>query len=406
MQQLNSNDHYVEAVAHRHCIPVRDAYLLAAVVQDPEYVHLLGEHVFASQYAREFFVQYKHNGLSGIAACGGAKLYADLIVTYVPLVREVVISYALDSYAHNVGNELLINLSKRLSDGGIKIEELRDVLVDYMSKLSSIGNSNRAQHLQKVFQEAIEYSKRKKNVRVPYAKLSEYVDRLSNDLVVIGARTSVGKTSFALDLSRRMARDGIGVYIVTLEMDRYSIAARLVSSITKKPYMEVINSVSEYDIDRLKEFNIYIQDAAQAVSENIPIYFSEAQSLGCDVLVLDYLQLLYSRKRTERRDLEIAYTSALMRDSVKRYNISAIALAQLNRLVEARNDKKPRLSDLRDSGSIEMDADVVLLLSREDDRVNVQVAKNRNGRVGEFILYFNKDTMCFDELPEPSWANA
>jgi replicative DNA helicase len=72
--------------------------------------------------------------------------------------------------------------------------------------------------------------------------------------------------------------------------------------------------------------------------------------------------------------------------------------------VEARNDKKPRLSDLRDSGSIEMDADVVLLLSREEDKVNVQVAKNRNGRVGEFILYFNKDTMCFDELPEPTWT--
>jgi replicative DNA helicase len=404
MQQVNPSEHYVETVAHRHSLPVRDAYLLAAVVQDAEYVHLLSEQVFASQYAREFFVQYKHNGLSGIAACGGAKLYADLIVTYVPLMREIVISYALDSYANNVGNELLLDLSNRLN-GGINLEELRDVLVDYMSKLSSIGNGNRAQHLQKVFQEAIEYSKRRKDVRMPYAKLSEYVDRLSNDLVIIGARTSVGKTSFALDLSRRMARDGIGVYIVTLEMDRYSIAARLVSSITKKPYREVVDSVSEYDIDRLKEFNIYIQDAAQAVSENIPIYFAEAQSLGCDVLVLDYLQLLYSRKRTERRDLEIAYTSALMRDSVKRYNISAIALAQLNRLVEARNDKKPRLSDLRDSGSIEMDADVVLLLSREEDKVNVQVAKNRNGRVGEFILYFNKDTMCFDELPEPSWTS-
>jgi replicative DNA helicase len=239
-----------------------------------------------------------------------------------------------------------------------------------------------------------------------------------SDLIIIAARPSIGKTSYALNLAQHAAthQPRKTVAIFSLEMAGEQIVQRLIANLTgidgQKLRLGQLND-DEYDrmteaIGRLSEAPIYIDDTPAASPNEIR---SKSRRLyaerGLDMIIIDYLQLMRSTGRVENRVQEIAQISRSLKALARELKVPVIALSQLSRAVESRPDKRPQLSDLRESGSIEQDADVVMFLFREDaydratERPNIMeiiVAKHRNGPTGSVELYFNRAQSRFADL--------
>jgi len=241
---------------------------------------------------------------------------------------------------------------------------------------------------------------------------------------VIAARPAMGKSAFALEIAKRVASTGIVVGVMSLEMSAQSLAMRLLTS-------EVGIDATELRKGKINDEQMdNVVKKAEELS-NIPIVFDDnsfvtPQSLrakahvfakrhGVGMLIIDYLQLLSGNNESRERD--IAEASRMCKVIAKELNIPVIALAQLNRGVEQRIDKRPMLSDLRESGAIEQDADAVLMLYRPEyydqnvygerdpdeyrgsstkDICEVLVVKNRNGDIGSIRQVFRKNLMKFE----------
>ncbi len=243
-----------------------------------------------------------------------------------------------------------------------------------------------------------------------------------SDLIIVAARPSMGKTAFALSAARNAAVEhGVPIAIFSLEMSTNQLVTRLIcaearinahSVRTGKFKAEDGPKISR-TAHKLSKAPIYIDDTpAQTVLE----IRAKARRLKAEknigLIIIDYLQLMSSSARMESREREISTISRSLKALAKELNIPVIALSQLNRAVESRSDKRPMLSDLRESGSIEQDADVVIFLNRpevyqimQDSEGNstegiaeVIVGKQRNGPVGEIKLLFVKEYARFENL--------
>lgn len=237
-----------------------------------------------------------------------------------------------------------------------------------------------------------------------------------SDLVILAARPSVGKTAFALGMAYGAAvLHGKTVGIFSLEMSAEQLVQRLLSTETGVDSHRLrLGQIDDHEWDRisrafgrLAEAQIYIDDSpGMSVME----LRSKARRLqaerGLDLLVIDYLQLMQGR-RSENRVQEISEISRGLKGIARELNIPVIALSQLSRAVETRADHHPLLSDLRESGSIEQDADVVMFIYREEvyDQntenkgiAEISIAKHRNGPVGQINLRFFQKTARFADL--------
>ncbi len=238
-----------------------------------------------------------------------------------------------------------------------------------------------------------------------------------SDLIIIAARPAVGKSSLGLGLAYNAAvRTGHTVGLFVLEMSGEQIVQRLLSMETgvdshrlRLGYIDDSewNSVVRA-FGRLSEAPIYLDDSASA---NIMEVRSKARRLhaenGLDLLIIDYLQLMTSSRRTDNRVQEISEISRALKGLARELDIPVVALAQLSRAVESRQSHVPMLSDLRESGSIEQDADIVMFIYREDvydaetekkGIADLIVAKHRNGPVGTVHLRFFDRTARFADL--------
>ena len=240
----------------------------------------------------------------------------------------------------------------------------------------------------------------------------------ASDLIIIAGRPSIGKTSFALNIAQHAAthlpRKTIALF--SLEMAGEQIVQRLIANMTGIDGQRLrLGQVfdDEYDrmmeaIGRLSEAPIYIDDTPATSPNEIR---SKSRRLfaerGLDVIVIDYLQLIRTSARTENRVQEIANITRSLKALARELKVPLVALSQLSRAVESRPDKRPQLSDLRESGSIEQDADVVMFLYRDDaydkmtERPNIAeiiVAKHRNGPTGGVELHFNRAQSRFADL--------
>jgi len=250
-----------------------------------------------------------------------------------------------------------------------------------------------------------------------------------SDLVILAARPSIGKTSFALNLAIHAAvKEKVSVGVFSLEMSSDQLVDRMLSTQSGVNLWNLrtgnIASDSEDDdfqkigdaMGVLSEANVHIDDSATA---NIMEMRTMARRLqadkGLDILIIDYLQLMEGRgKNSDNRVQEISEISRGLKNLAKELNVPIIALSQLSRAVENRSPQIPKLSDLRESGSIEQDADVVMFLYREDRErpetenkniVEVIVSKHRNGPVGNVALYFDDKTTCFKNLEKHQSEN-
>ena len=240
-------------------------------------------------------------------------------------------------------------------------------------------------------------------------------------LIVVAARPAMGKTSFALNIAFNVAvHHDKKVGIFTMEMESEELIMRMLSSASEVSMEDMLKGygMNEKKIlritgvaDVLTEKEIYIDDNGsntildlRAKSRRL-----KAELDGLDLIIIDYMQLMSSKKVKENRQQEIADISRNLKILAKELKVPIIALSQLNRGLESREDKRPKLSDLRESGAIEQDADIVMFIYRDEvyyenseqqGVAEIIVGKNRHGAIGKIELFFRKEFTQFKDLQE------
>ncbi len=280
----------------------------------------------------------------------------------------------------------------------------------------------------KVFEDLTKRYERKELVTgVPtgYHKLDELTAGLQpSDLIIMAGRPSMGKTAFALNVAMRAAViHHVPTLFFSLEMSMDQLMQRLLCAWGKVDLRNLRRGfLNDEDWSRL-------YDAANHLS-SAPIFIDDTAALGTlemrarcrrlkgekdiGLVVVDYLQLMRPSKRTDSREQEISDISRNLKALAKELHVPVVALSQLNRKVEERSDKRPMLSDLRESGAIEQDADLIIFLYRDDvynkrddnpkrGTAEIIIGKQRNGPTGETTLAFLKESTAFEEL-EPGYV--
>lgn len=238
-----------------------------------------------------------------------------------------------------------------------------------------------------------------------------------SDLIIVAARPAMGKTALALNLAMRAAlMQGAPVGIFSLEMSEQQLVQRMISLWGKIPQEQLATGrLAPAEGKRFFETADLLGRAPIFINETPAISTLELRSQarrlkaehGLGLVVVDYLQLMRSTRRTDSRELEISDISRSLKALAKELSVPVLALSQLNRKLEERADKRPLLSDLRESGAIEQDADLVLFIYRDDvynknpDRQGIAeliIGKHRNGRTGTVELAFLPQYTAFEEL--------
>jgi replicative DNA helicase len=251
-----------------------------------------------------------------------------------------------------------------------------------------------------------------------------------SDLIIVAARPSVGKTSFALNIAEHAAvREKKTVGVFSLEMSKEQLVLRLLSSVANIDSSRLRSGfLEELDFARiapamndLSEAPVYIDDTPNITSMELRTKARRLQAeSGLDLVVVDYLQLMQATttNRDANRVQEVSEISRGLKALARELSIPVIALSQLSRQPEMRNTNEPRLSDLRESGAIEQDADLVVFLWREKEKpeqetegvdgevINVKLAKHRNGPTGDIQLWFKKSQTRFQSLAGQRYAEA
>lgn len=226
------------------------------------------------------------------------------------------------------------------------------------------------------------------------------------DLVILAARPSVGKTALALNIATNIARKGTPVAVFELEMDKQKIVQRIAHSLARISKEQVLtgNATAAEKMTQAAEdiakLPLHIIDRGGMTFAQIKAQcYRIKQHGGLGLIVVDYLGLIKTTQRKSgTREQEVAELSRSFKLLARELQCPVLLLCQLNRAVESRADAIPMLSDLRESGAIEQDADAVLLLYRDKDNdhiVNLCVAKNRNGETGIVPLYFRGEHFLF-----------
>ncbi len=251
------------------------------------------------------------------------------------------------------------------------------------------------------------------------------LDRLTagfqpSDLVVIAARPGMGKSSFMLSMVLHFAlKENVPLAIFSLEMSKEQLMLRMFSMLSGVPLQNIRQGfVKDEDWEKIvkaaleiSSSEIYIDDSPSLSTTELRIRSRKLkQEKGVGIIFVDYLQLLKTPYRHATRQEEVAEISRNLKALAKELEIPVIALAQLSRQVEQRADKRPQLADLRESGQIEQDADLIIFIHRteyykkrpmpeEEGVAEIIVAKQRQGPTGLIKLAFNKDTTAFEPLP-------
>lgn len=352
-----------------------------------------------------------------LTASGGASYLAELsneistaahALHYAKIVRELSLKRKLISLSSNLG-ELAFDESKEISDIVDEAEaqvfsiahershkeftQIKEVLTESFERIDELQHSG----------EGI------RGVATGFVDLDRVLAGLQkSNLVILAARPGIGKTAFALNIAHHVAvHDAKRIGFFSLEMSKEELIDRLL--------------ISQADIDawRLKTGKLDQQDFlklsdAMGVLAEAQIHIDDTPGLSIfemrtrarklmtqfplDLLVVDYLQLAHGRSK-DNRVQEVAEISQGLKNIARELRIPVLSLSQLSRAIESRGEKSPQLSDLRESGSIEQDADVVMFLYRKDDdireAVTLKIAKHRNGPLGEVELFFKGDRIKF-----------
>ncbi len=311
----------------------------------------------------------------------------------------------------------LINYSSKICEMSIKDDRnAEDIVNEAEAMILSVSNSFSKKEVFDSGELIEEFVKKGNLIRdnkgkafslsTGYIDLDKKINGLNkSDLIILAARPSMGKTAFALNLLLNVASQKKSVLLASLEMSAQQIFERIISVHSGIPLKKIINrdlNDSEWTslgITTGKIANMDIKISKQSTSiSNIRNIARKLKSEGeLDLIVIDYLQLMSSNVKVDNRQQEVSDISRGLKKLAVELNIPIIALSQLSRTVEARADKRPILSDLRESGAIEQDADIVAFLYRDEyynkDSVDKGIAeliigKHRNGEIGTVQFLF------------------
>lgn len=336
------------------------------------------------------------------------------VVYHAEIVREKAIARRL--------LETCLDVARRAYDNESEAKELLDEAERKIFEISGMDKSGDAVSIADVLQKTFEKIDRLREREGRLTGLAtEYYDfddmtggLQPGELVIIAARPSMGKTTFALNLTERVSNFGKGIAFFSLEMSNQQVIQNMLccraqidggamrkGRITDQQYKRL-----QEEAAKLYETPIFIDDTPGI---SITQLRAKARRLkqkhGVDMIVVDYLQLMTGGGRFESRQQEISAISRGLKSVARELSVPVLALSQLNRDVENRDDHRPRMSDLRESGAIEQDADVILLLHRDDyfnpteenrGLAQIIIAKQRNGPTGEVALRFFREFMRFE----------
>ena len=318
----------------------------------------------------------------------------------------------------------LIHLSSEITQDSFDEEkELREVIDTAESGIFSIsqGNTTRGfipikQSLASSFDRIDELHKKGEGLRGVKTGFSDLDSMLSgmqaSNLLILAARPGTGKTAMAMNIAQAIAvQEKIPIGIFSLEMSQEELVDRLlVGQADVDAWRLKTGKLSETDFTKLSEAMGQLAEAPIFIDDTPGITLSEMRTKArrlqlehnVGLLVVDYLQLVNPGRKAESRVQEVSIVSQALKNLARELKIPVLALSQLSRAVEHRGDAKPQLADLRESGAIEQDADVVMFLYRADPDatgsplpINLLVAKHRNGPTGEISLLFRGDRIKF-----------
>ncbi len=367
----------------------------------------------------------------------GGNSYITELINFVPTATHVL------SYARTVQKKRIL---RNLIEGGQEInsmgyneEEDVDVLLDQAEqKIFSIAQGSLTQNfvpvkntLEEAFERIDKLSKHQggfRGIATGFRDLDNILAGLQkSDLIILASRPSMGKSALALNFATNIAINSkLPVGVFSLEMSKDQVVDRLIATLSNVDLWKLrtgrLSSDGEdndfariqHTMGILSETPIYIDDAA---TSNILQMKAMARRLqaehGLGLIVVDYLQLMEPRNPTSNIVQQVSEISRSLKGLARELNVPVLALSQLSRAVEHRTPQIPRLADLRESGSLEQDADVVLFIYREDryredtTRKNIAdiiIAKHRNGPVGKAELYFDDQRVCFRNLEKEEYA--
>ena len=367
------------------------------------------------------------NDTSQLESAGGASYLASL-TSVVPVTANI------SSYARIIKQKAilrnLINISSDIANSCFEdqdeIEDLVDRAEQSIFDVAGRKTSSDFLHLKEIipgcFEKVEELYKRKElitGVPTGYFELDKLTAGLQqSDLIVLAGRPSMGKTAFALNIAQHAALiEKIGVAVFSLEMSKEQLAMRLLSSVGHIDSQRIRTGRLQSEdwphltraVGMLSEAPIHIDDTpALSVLEMRSKVRRLASQHDIGLVLVDYLQLMRGRN-AENRTQEISDISRSLKALAKEHNVPVLALSQLNRGLESRTDKRPMMSDLRESGAIEQDADVICFIYRDEvydkteDNPNKGIAeiiigKQRNGPTGLTRLFFKKEYTMFENL--------
>ena len=370
---------------------------------------------------------------SGAFKSMDASLYIVELYDITPSTRNIM-HYANLVKRYSIYREIrsaLLSSTEEMNQGNADIDSLTATLFDQVERAMERAKTSQFKNMKdvtnEVFQEIVaRMSGEGQNIAIPtgFSTLDQLVGLGKGDLVILAARPSMGKTAFALNIALNVAgknhRDESEkktVALFSLEMGADQLVSRMICSEGMLDSEKIKKGTLDNDdmmkletaVHFLNQKNIFIEDSAfikvNEVKAKCKLLKNEH---GLDLIVIDYLQLLQGSKRTDNRQQEVSEISRSLKQMARELDCPVIALSQLSRSVESRHDKRPMMSDLRESGSIEQDADIVSFLYRSDyyrsedadenevqepsdvSTVEVIVAKNRNGQTGTAELAFMK----------------
>lgn len=330
--------------------------------------------------------------------------------TYQKLIRDTFKVRKAVEFSINFSNYPSIDSLHKMSQ---KISELiEDEIVEETSNFEV---------LQEIYEEIFQPSLGLTGIDTGLQDLNTMTDGIQKgDLVILAARPSVGKTALALNFAMNACLNKNRVLFYSFEMPKKQLLQRMLSSLTRIDLMYLRKSTKPLTIEETKliankystisEWDLIISDekggqTVQDICISMRSHLKNNQDKD-SLVIIDYLQLVRTNKSINRHDLQIGEITRELKLLAKELNIPIVLISQLNRNVESRNDKRPMMSDLRDSGNIEQDADVIFLLHREDyynresalkNVIELNIAKHRNGPVGTVELLYSKEIGIFSD---------
>lgn len=315
---------------------------------------------------------------------------------------------------------IMLNGIEQLDKG--ETENLITEMTTQMRELEQYSESKTLTRLQEYAHEFIDWYDTCYKEDSMLTGLSKYDEILGGikkqDLTVIAARPGTGKTALALNIAHNISKEHKHITFFSMEMTAIQIYSRLISSILGIDNRRIQNqTLNGYEVeqimqgmDKINNNNIFIDDSSTQTIEQIEMKIRRMkQEHGCDIVFIDYLQKIYDPNERKTENEKLSKTIQTLKRLAKELNISVIAIAQLNRGSEYRQNKEPVASDIRGSGVIEQEADNIILLHRPDlytedkgrgnpaSNVVCIIDKHRNGETGRFNLCFTKPLLKFSD---------